>query len=133
MSIAKTAKLCATRLTPLSSPRCNAPLARRVAAFDDHLLDDTPAIAPVCRSRLIFGRCMARRRLLESRKLDHHVALEIFGAFDDFVAPAAREHLAAEFRDDAGDEIGVLLVFDRIVDPAAGEPVCGHFLFLSRS
>ena len=48
------------------------------------------------------------------------------GPFHDPVASAAREHLAAMLRDDGGNAVGVSLVFDRVVDLRAGDPVGGH-------
>jgi len=64
--------------------------------------------------------------LLESRKLDHDEAVEFLGALEYPVAPAAREHLRAVFREDRRHAVGVFLVLDGIVDPGAGDPVGGH-------
>ncbi len=62
------------------------------------------------------GRCKTCGALLQGRKLNHNETVEFVGTFHDLEAPAARQHLAAEFGDDAGHQVGILLVLDRIID-----------------
>src|SRR5262245_53172040 len=53
-------------------------------------------------------------------------ALELGRSFHDLIAAAAREHLAAKLGDDTRHEVGVLLVFDRIVDLRPRNPIGRH-------
>src|SRR6516164_3294568 len=104
----------------------HAPLARRIAAFDHDGLDLARAVAAEGRGAVVFGRGEAGDALLEGRKLDHHEALELGRSFHDLIAAAARKHLAAELGDDGRHEIGVLLVFDGIVDLRPRNPISRH-------
>src|SRR6516165_7426798 len=104
----------------------HAPLARRIAAFDHDGLDRARAVAAEGRGAVVFGRGEAGDALLEGRKLDHHEALELGRSFHDLIAAAARKHLAAELGDDGRHEIGVLLVFDGIVDLRPRNPISRH-------
>src|SRR5271165_2782908 len=124
----------ASRILPTASgpPPANEPLARRVAAFDHDGLDLAPAVAAEGRGALVFGRGEAGDALLEGREFDHHEAVEFCRPFQDLIATAAREHLAAELGDDSRHEIGVLLVFDRIVDLRPRNPIGRHGDFLAR-
>src|SRR5262249_41149697 len=101
-------------------------LARRIAAFDNDGLHFARAVAAESRGTVIFRRGEARDALLEGRKLDHDKPLELGRPFHHLIAATAREHLAAELGNDARHEIGVLLVFDRIVDLGWGTQMGRH-------
>src|ERR1700747_1624821 len=112
---------------PPSGPSpVNAPLARRIAAFDYDGLDLARAGAAEGRGAVVFGRGDAGDALLEGWELDHHEAVEFCRPFHDLVAAAAREHLAAELGDDGGHEVGVLLVFDRVINLRPRNPIGRH-------
>src|SRR5207244_2235860 len=51
-------------------------------------------------------------------------------SFHDLKPAAARKHLAAILGNDAGNEVGVLFVFDRIIDFRARNPVGRHPILL---
>src|SRR5262249_4489213 len=101
-------------------------LRRRVAAFDHDGLDLARSFAAEDRSAIVFGRGEAGDTLLERGKFDHHETVELVRPFHDAVAAAAREHLAAALGNDAGNEIGVFLVFDRIIDLGSRNPIGRH-------
>src|SRR6267154_1316023 len=75
----------------------------------------------------------ARHALLERRVLDDDEAVESLRAFEDLVAPAAREHLRAVFREDRWHAVRVLFVFAGIVDLGARYPIGGHGFLLMRT
>src|SRR5579885_3100654 len=77
---------------------------------------------------VVFRRLEARHPLLESGKFDHDETMEFVRTFHNLKSAAARKHLAAELGDDGRHQIGVLLVFDWIVDFGTGNPVGGHVL-----
>src|SRR5215469_7560392 len=104
----------------------HAPLARRIAAFDHDGLDLARAVAAEGRGAVVFGRGEAGDALFEGRELDHHEAVEFCWPFHDLIAAAAGEHLAAELGDDPRHEVGVFLVFDRIVDLRPRNPIGRH-------
>jgi hypothetical protein len=89
-------------------------LVRRVAAFDHDGLDLARAVAAEGRGAVVFGRGEAGDALLEGREFDHHEAVEFCRPFQDLIATAAREHLAAKLGDDSRHEVSVLLVFDPV-------------------
>src|SRR6478609_5648683 len=97
-----------------------------IAAFNDDSLDLAGTLAAKGGSTVVFRRGEAGDALLEGRKLNHHEALELVGAFHDLIAAAARHHLAAELGDDTRHEVGVLLVFDGIIDLRSGNPIGRH-------
>src|SRR6185437_16175352 len=99
---------------------------RGVAAVDDDVLDLAGAVAAEGCGRLVLGRVEAGDRLLEGRKLDHHVAGEFLRTFHDLKTPAARQHLAAVLVEDRPQRVGVLLVFDRIDHARARYPIGRH-------
>src|SRR6516164_10147598 len=113
-------------------PSVSAPLARQIAAFDHDGLDLARAVAAEGRGAVVFGRGEAGDALLEGRELDHHEAMEFCRPFHDLIAAAAGEHLAAELGDDLRYEVGVLLVFDRIIDLRPRNPVGRHGDVLAR-
>src|SRR5262249_46404600 len=110
----------------------HAPLARRIAAVDHDGLDLARAVAAERRGAVVFGRGEAGDALLEGRELDHHEAVEFGRPFHYLIAAAAREHLAAELGDDGRHQVGVLLVFDRIVDLRPRNPIGRHGDVLAR-
>src|SRR6266853_5711491 len=78
----------------------------------------------------VLLRVEARDALLEARELDDDEAVESIGAFEDLVAPAAREHLRAVLREDRGHAVRVLPVLHGIVDFRPGYPIRRHGLSL---
>jgi hypothetical protein len=75
-------------------------LARGVTALDDHVLDLAGAAAAERGRSLVFGRVETADRLLEGRKLDHDEAVEFLRPFQDLIASAAGQNLAAVGRED---------------------------------
>src|SRR5260370_25260155 len=106
--------------------RASGPLTCRIAAFDNNRFDFAGAAAAEGGGTVVFGRGEAANALLEGWKLDQCEAVELGGPFHDLVPAAAGEHLAAELGDDARHEVGVFLVFDRIVDLGSRNPVGRH-------
>src|SRR5271165_4804810 len=108
------------RPAPAPARAAAAPSLRRgVAGFDDDRLDLAGAGATERRGLVVFLRFEAGDALRERRKLDHHEAVKLVRPLHDLIAPAAGEDLAAELGDDAGDPVGVLLVFDGVDDAGA--------------
>src|SRR5215831_9501473 len=95
----------------------------RIAAFDDNGFHLACAGAAKSRGGVIFGRCETGGALLECRELDHDKAVEFVRPFHDLIATTAGEDLAAVLGDNAGNEIGVLLVFDGIIDLRSRNPI----------
>src|SRR5262249_8362895 len=101
-------------------------LFRRIPGFDHDGFDLAGAAAAEGGGAVVLVGGEAGDALLEGGKLDHYEAVKFVRAFHDLVAPAARQHLAAELGNDAGYQVRVLLVFDRVVDLGTGNPVGRH-------
>src|SRR5215467_274658 len=76
--------------------------------------------------RLVLGGGKAGDALLERRKLNDAETVEVFRPFHDPVASAPRQDLPAVSSDDVRNEVGVLLVLNRIRNSRAGHPVSRH-------
>src|SRR2546429_841762 len=127
-----------TRSPPISLQRMNYPIdgALTLALYrlDHHQLVLARLVLAAKRRRLpVFRGIEAGDALLEARELDDDEAVESLRAFEGLIAPAAREHLRAVFREDRGHPVRVLLVFHRIVDFGAGYPIGGHGFLLRRA
>jgi hypothetical protein len=102
-------------------------LLRRIAAIDHDRLHLAGAVgAAEGGGFVVFVGLEAGDALLEGRKFDHDEALEFLRPLHDLIAAATRQNLAAVFGDDGRHEIGVFLVFDRIVDLRARDPIGWH-------
>ena len=88
----------------------------RVTALHDDGFDLAPSIAAESRSLIVFRRGETAHARFQSGKFDHDETVEFLWSFHDLVAPTASQDLTAMLADDRGDLIGILLVFDRIVD-----------------
>src|SRR5712691_7165041 len=112
----------------------DASLRRAFSGLDHHQLV-FPRLVPAAKRRglPVLLRVEARDALLEGRELDDDEAVESLRAFENLIAPAAREHLRAVLREDRGHAVRVLLVFHGIVDFGAGYPVSRHGALLTRS
>src|SRR6266853_797964 len=108
---------------------------RRAFSRLDHYQLVFPRFVPAAEGRglFVFLRVEARDALLERRELDDDEAVEFLRAFEGLVAPAAREHLRAVFREDRGHALRVLFVFDGIVDFGARYPIRRHGFLLMRA
>src|SRR6266478_4674157 len=110
-----------------------ASLRRAFSRLDHHQLVFPRLVPAAERGGLpVLLRVEAGDALLESRELDDDEAVEFLRAFEDLVAPAAREHLRAVLREDRGHAVGVLSVFHGIVDFSAGYPIGRHGFLLMR-
>src|SRR5882762_3017629 len=107
----------------------DASLRRGFSGLDHHQLV-LARLVPAAERRglVVLLRVEAGDALLERRELDDDEAVEFLGAFEGLVAPAAREHLRAVFRQDRGHAVRVFLVFHGIVDLGAGYPIGGHLV-----
>ena len=85
-------------------------LLRRIASFNDHVLDHAAAGAAECGCFLVLGGFEARDSLLERRELDHDEAIERFRTFVDSIPAATGEDGAPVAIDDLRDAVCVLLV-----------------------
>src|SRR5882762_8521335 len=104
-------------------------LRRAFSGLDHHQLVFSRFVPAAKRRRFpVLLRVEAGDALLEGRELDDDEAVESLRAFESLIAPAAREHLRAVFREDRGHAVRVFLVFDGIVDLGAGYPIGGHLV-----
>src|SRR5262249_30656340 len=83
------------------------------------------------RRPLVFLGVEAGDAPRKSRKLDHDEAVEFLRSFHDLVASAAHQHLAAMLGQDRRHLVGVFLVFGRIIDLRAADPIGGHRFLLA--
>src|SRR5262249_28111124 len=65
-------------------------------------------------------------RLFKGREFDHDEAMKLLRALHDLMAPPARQHLAAVSGENVRNQIGIFLVFNRIVDLCARHPIGRH-------
>src|SRR5215470_1052982 len=98
----------------------------RLYAFDHDGFDLAGAAPPEGGGCIIFRRSETGGALFKGRKFDHDETMEFVRTLHDLEASAPRQNLAAELRDDGGNQIGVFLVFDRIVDLRTRNPVSRH-------
>src|SRR5712671_6856061 len=111
-----------------------ASLRRAFSRLDHHQLVFPRFVLAAKRGGLlVLPGVEARDALFERRELDDDEAVEFLRAFEDLVAPAAREHLRAVFRQDRGHAVRVLFVFDGVVDFGAGYPIGRHGFLLMRT
>src|SRR5262249_60775348 len=95
-------------------------------AFDHDGFDLAGAATPEGGGCIVFRRSEAGDALPEGRKFDHDEPMEFVRPLHDLETSTPRQNLAAELRDNGGNQIGVFFVFDRIVDLRTRNPVSGH-------
>src|SRR6516165_3132155 len=109
-------------LTRIACDRASVSRSCRIATLHDHSLHLAGSGAAKSRGRVIFGRREAGDALLERRKLDDDKAVEFVRPFHDLIAAAAGKHFPAVLGDNGWNEIGIVFVFDRIVDLGTRNP-----------
>src|SRR6185437_16656377 len=98
------------------------------ALDDDDLQLAYAVLLAVRRGLAVLARFVAGDRLLEARERDDDETVKFLRALEDLEPAAARQELAAELLQDAGRQVGVLLVLIGIVDLRARDPISGHLI-----
>src|SRR5436190_207652 len=104
---------------------------RGVAALDHDGLDLAGAVTAEGRGLVVFRRGEAGDALLEGREFDHDETVKLVRPFHDLETPPARQDLAAIFGEDRRQAVGVFLVFGRIDDARARDPIGWHSALLA--
>src|SRR4029453_9250947 len=100
-----------------------------VGTVYDNCLYFAGAAAAEGRGAVIVVRGKAGYRLFKCREFDHHEAMKLLRSLHDLMASAARQDPAPVSGENIRNQIGIFLVFNRIVDLCARHPIGRHGRF----